>query len=88
MIRSLVFRESVKFRCSSPNFHDLLGITQGSDLLTHPKLGASWEGFAVEQLIRSLNALYLLVPGDDRYPLEEGIQVIGLQRLATEGFTF
>ena len=32
--------------------HRLLGIQDRGQLLTHPKLGASWEGFALEQVIR------------------------------------
>ena len=32
--------------------HALLGIQDAVQLLTHPKLGASWEGFVVEQLLR------------------------------------
>ncbi|MFA4944263.1 MAG: ATP-binding protein [Lentisphaeria bacterium] len=32
--------------------HRLLGIQEREQLLTHPKLGASWEGFALEQVIR------------------------------------
>ena len=33
-------------------FHTLLGIRTEADLLTHPKLGASWEGYAIEQAIQ------------------------------------
>ena len=33
-------------------FHTLLGLETQSALLTHPKLGASWEGFALEEIIR------------------------------------
>lgn len=33
--------------------HTLLGIRNEVDLLTHPKLGATWEGFAVEQAIHA-----------------------------------
>jgi uncharacterized protein len=33
-------------------FHYLLGIRKTEDLLYHPKLGASWEGFALEEIIR------------------------------------
>lgn len=29
----------------------MIGIQQSSDLQLHPKLGASWEGFALEQVI-------------------------------------
>lgn len=34
--------------------HTLLGITSHHGLLGHPKLGASWEGFVVEQLLALL----------------------------------
>jgi len=33
-------------------FHSLCGIRTQTDLLTNPKLGASWEGFALEEVIR------------------------------------
>jgi predicted AAA+ superfamily ATPase len=32
--------------------HELLGIRSEADLLTHPKSGASWEGYVVEETIR------------------------------------
>ncbi|WP_026924648.1 ATP-binding protein [Glycomyces arizonensis] len=31
--------------------HSLLGIRDYDDLLAHPKIGASWEGFVIEQLL-------------------------------------
>lgn len=31
--------------------HNLLGLTSAVDVLSHPKLGASWEGFVIEQLL-------------------------------------
>jgi len=31
--------------------HDFLGVRSMDDLLAHPKLGASWEGFALEQIL-------------------------------------
>lgn len=34
--------------------HQLLGIRTVADLLRHPKLGASWEGYVVEQLLAGL----------------------------------
>jgi hypothetical protein len=34
--------------------HALLGLERREDLLGHPKAGASWEGFAIEQVLRSL----------------------------------
>lgn len=38
-------------------FHQLLGINNRSDLLTHPKLGSSWEGFALENVIRHYQSI-------------------------------
>ncbi len=32
--------------------HQLLGIRTEHDLLTHPKLGASWEGYAIEEVLK------------------------------------
>lgn len=40
--------------CDSGLLHSFLGISTYNDLLGHPKLGASWEGFAIEQVIRTL----------------------------------
>ena len=34
--------------------HALLGITDRRDLENHPKVGASWEGYAVEEVIKAL----------------------------------
>lgn len=36
-------------------YHYLLGIHSRKELLKHPKLGASWEGFALEEIIRIYN---------------------------------
>ena len=33
--------------------HQLLGVDSLKALLTHPKIGASWEGFVIEQVLRS-----------------------------------
>ena len=32
--------------------HSLMGVRGAADLLTHPRSGASWEGFALEQVLR------------------------------------
>lgn len=37
-------------------FHTLIGVNTHSDLLINPKLGSSWEGFALEQIIFHLDA--------------------------------
>jgi hypothetical protein len=34
--------------------HALLGITHQRDLEHHPKVGASWEGYAVEEILKAL----------------------------------
>jgi predicted AAA+ superfamily ATPase len=36
--------------------HTLLGIRTAVDLEGHPKIGASWEGFAIESIVRRLGA--------------------------------
>lgn len=46
-----VKRPKIYFR-DSGILHRLLGIADLGQLVTHPKLGASWEGFALEQVIR------------------------------------
>ena len=33
--------------------HQLLGIRSENDLLSHPKCGASWEGYAIEEIIKA-----------------------------------
>jgi predicted AAA+ superfamily ATPase len=35
-------------------YHTLLGVNDGQDLRVHPKLGASWEGFALEEILSTL----------------------------------
>jgi len=35
--------------------HQLLGIRSEKDLLSHPKCGASWEGYVLEEALRSFN---------------------------------
>lgn len=37
-------------------FHALLGVGDYEQLLVHPKLGASWEGFALEEVIKASGA--------------------------------
>jgi hypothetical protein len=34
--------------------HHLLGVGSERDLLTHPKLGASWEGYAIEEILKAV----------------------------------
>jgi predicted AAA+ superfamily ATPase len=116
-------------------FHTLLGIEQNEALQFHPKLGPSWEGFAIEEIIRHYGApdeecyfwsaygraeldllilnstkrigfeikhtdtprvtrslctagddlkvdeLYIVHPGKDRFPLDRGIEAVGLSAI-------
>jgi hypothetical protein len=64
--------------------HQLLGITTERELMSHPKLGGSWEGYAIEELLKvagSDDAYFwathtgaeldlLLVRGNRRYGIE------------------
>lgn len=119
--------------------HHLLGVQTERDLVTHPKVGASWEGYAIEEVIKAvrpdetyfwathggaeldllllkrgkrigveckrvdaprltpsmrtaltdlqLDHLFVLYPGNRRYPLAEGVEVIPLTAViaGTEG---
>jgi uncharacterized protein len=42
--------------CDSGLVHALLNLCSSGDIEGHPKSGATWEGFIIEQLIRLLNA--------------------------------
>ncbi len=57
--KRLVKTPKIYFRDSGV-FHALQGIATHSALLTHPKLGASWEGFALEEILRACS-------GEDAY---------------------
>jgi predicted AAA+ superfamily ATPase len=35
--------------------HTMLGINSELDLFTHPKIGASWEGYAIEEIIKAIH---------------------------------
>ncbi len=50
-----VKRPKIFFR-DSGIFHQLLGIPNFEALQVHPKLGASWEGFALEEILRFFQA--------------------------------
>ncbi len=114
--------------------HTLMGVRSAAELLHHPRLGASWEGFALEQVLRlarpeaayfwathngaeldllmlkhdkrvgvefkhadaptltpsmrtamtdlTLDALYVVYPGDRRYRLAENVEAVPLPQFA------
>jgi predicted AAA+ superfamily ATPase len=51
LLKRQVKAPKIYFR-DSGIFHSLIGITNRFELKIHPKLGASWEGFALEEIIR------------------------------------
>lgn len=51
--KRLIKRPKIYFK-DSGLLHRLLTIEKEKDLLTHPKVGASWEGFALEETVRNL----------------------------------
>jgi len=52
--KRLVKRPKVYFR-DTGILHALLSLANADQVAKHPKLGASWEGFALEQVIQHLN---------------------------------
>ena len=55
--------------------HTLLGVDSWGELTAHPKLGASWEGFALEQA-------WIVHPGDQRYAVHAKVEVVPLKDIA------
>jgi len=51
--KRLVKAPKLYFR-DSGLLHALLGVRTAAELLVHPKLGASWEGFALETVLRAI----------------------------------
>ena len=51
--KRLIKSPKIYFR-DSGLFHRLLTVAQAKELAVHPKLGASWEGFALESLVQNL----------------------------------
>jgi predicted AAA+ superfamily ATPase len=49
-----VVKSSKIYLRDSGLLHTLLGLRNGAELRMHPKLGASWEGFVIEELLRAL----------------------------------
>lgn len=116
-------------------FHALIGVNSASQLRFHPKLGSSWEGYAIEEIVRkydaepedcyfwsvygraeldllilkdtkrigfevkysdspkvtrslltaqqdlSIDELFLVYPGNETFPVHDGIQAVGLSIL-------
>lgn len=52
MIKHQVKAPKVHFRNTGP-LHALLGIRTEKELLTHPRYGASWKGYTIEEALRA-----------------------------------
>lgn len=52
--KRIIKRPKIYFR-DSGILHALLSLEDGKDVIMHPKLGASWEGFALEETIKELH---------------------------------
>lgn len=65
--------------------HTLLGIKTFKELLNHPKLGASWEGFALETVIQALKVsaeeCFFWHASHNSFPLSNKISAIALSDL-------
>lgn len=55
-IRKRQVRSPKVYIADSGLLHALLGLTRREDVVSHPKVGASWEGFVIQQVIHLLRA--------------------------------
>ena len=55
-IRKRQVRSPKVYIADSGILHALLGLASRTDVVSHPKVGASWEGFVVEQIVQLLRA--------------------------------
>ncbi len=67
--------------------HALLGIEDYNALAGHPVVGASWEGFVIENLLsvapdRTQASFYRTSAGAERYPVSEAVQALGALEMA------
>lgn len=55
-IRKRQVRSPKVYIADSGILHALLGLTDRTDVVSHPKIGASWEGFVIQQVVLLLRA--------------------------------
>ncbi|MYH53482.1 MAG: ATP-binding protein [Gemmatimonadetes bacterium] len=55
-IRKRQVRSPKVYIADSGLLHALLGLANRTDVVSHPKVGASWEGFVIQQIVRLLRA--------------------------------
>ena len=55
-IRKRQVRSPKVYIADSGILHALLGLRDRTDVVSHPKVGASWEGFVIQQVIQKLRA--------------------------------
>ncbi len=82
--KRLVKSPKIYFR-DSGIYHSLLGVRSRADLHVHPKLGASWEGFALEETLHALQPdqawFYAVHSGSE---LDLFLPAVGGRRLGIE----
>ena len=67
--------------------HRLLDIVGWEQLERYPKIGASWEGFIIENAIRALGAeerqchFWATHAGPETFPLAQGIRAVSARRI-------
>ena len=55
-IRKRQVRSPKVYVADSGILHALLGLTDRTDVVSHPKVGASWEGFVIQQIVQLVQA--------------------------------
>ena len=55
-IRKRQVRSPKVYIADSGILHALLGLTGRTDVVSHPKVGASWEGFVIQQIVQLMRA--------------------------------
>ncbi len=55
-IRKRQVRSPKVYIADSGILHALLGLTDRTDVVSHPRVGASWEGFVIQQIVQLLRA--------------------------------
>ena len=76
-IRKRQVRSPKAYIADSGLLHALLGLTSREDVVSHPKVGASWEGFVIQQVIQSNERKHPRVTRSMR----SAIETLGLPQL-------
>lgn len=70
--------------------HALLNLRSLVDIEGHPKVGASWEGFALSEIVRQLGAdksecyFWAAYSGEKTFPMADRIRAVPLRNILTD----